>query len=109
MMNGHMGSFGSTYGGYGNGIGNGGFEGYPFGLNNFGWMSGMNLSGLLLIALIAFSLYLFFINKNQYTRLSPMKTERLPSIEAEEVIKLRYARGEISFDEFQSILKMIKS
>ncbi|WP_330948518.1 SHOCT domain-containing protein [Virgibacillus sp. MG-45] len=100
MMNGgHMGSFG-----------NGGFNGYngmQQGFNSFDMMAGGSLMTMLVFVLIAFTLYLIFKNKKQQTSVSS-NMGNSTVIEAEEVAKLRYARGEITHEEFQSILKTIK-
>ena len=100
MMNGgHMGSFG-----------NGGFNGYngmQQGFNSFDMMAGGSLMTMLIFGLIAFTLYLIFKNKKQQTSVSS-NMGNSPVIEAEEVAKLRYARGEITHEEFQAILKTIK-
>lgn len=103
MMNGgHMGSFGT---------GNGGFYGYngmPFGFNPFDMMYSGSLVTMIVFGLIALTLFLIFKNRKQQTSVSSFKKETATVIDAEEVAKLRYARGEISHDEFQSILQTIK-
>ena len=100
MGGGHMGSFG-----------NGGFNGYngmQQGFNSFDMMAGGSVMTVLVFGLIALALYLIFRNKNQQTSVSTLNTGNATVIEAEEVAKLRYARGEITHEEFQSILKTIK-
>lgn len=100
MGGGHMGSFG-----------NGGFNGYngmQQGFNSFDMMAGGSVMTVLVFGLIALALYLIFRNKNQKTSVSTLNTGNATVIEAEEVAKLRYARGEITHEEFQSILKTIK-
>jgi putative membrane protein len=94
MMNGHMGSFINGYG----------YSG-PSGLTQFGMMPYFNSSTLIFIVLIAIGVY--FLMKNQ--SLSKANSGNIQSIEAEEMAKLRYARGEITLEEFQQILKTIKS
>ena len=100
MMNGgHMGS-----------CGNGDFFGYngmQQGFNSFDMMAGGSLMTMLVFGLIAFTLYLIFKNKKQQNSVSS-NMGNSTVIEAEEVAKLRYARGEITHEEFQTILKTIK-
>ncbi|GGM29385.1 hypothetical protein GCM10011351_14380 [Paraliobacillus quinghaiensis] len=100
MSGGHMGYFG-----------NGGFNGYngmQQGFNSFDMMAGGSVMTVLVFGLIALALYLIFRNKNQQTSVSTLNTGNATVIEAEEIAKLRYARGEITHEEFQSILKTIK-
>jgi len=101
MMNGgHMGAFG-----------NGGFNGYngmQQGFNLFDMMASSSLMTMLVFGLIAFAPYLIFKNKKQQTSVLSLNTENSTVTDAEEVAKLRYARGEITHEEFQSILKTIK-
>ncbi|WP_062356463.1 SHOCT domain-containing protein [Bacillus kwashiorkori] len=103
MMNGgHMGPFGGSNGGFH------GYKGMPSGFSSFDMMFNGSFITLIVLALIGLVLYLLFRNKKQQTRVSSIKTNHTTVIEAEEVAKLRYARGEISHDEFQSILQTIK-
>lgn len=91
MMGGHMGSF----------INGHGFNG-PSGFSQFGMMPYFNFSTLIFAALIAIGVY-FLLKKRTFTKTKP------GSIEAEEMVKLRYARGEIAYEEFQQILRSIHS
>jgi putative membrane protein len=103
MGGGHMGSFGN--GGFN---GYNGYNGMQQGFNSFDMMAGGSVMTVLVFGLIALALYLIFKNKNQQTSVSPLNKSNPTVIEAEEVAKLRYARGEITHEEFQSILKTIK-
>lgn len=94
MMNSHMGSFINGYGNSG-----------PSGFTQFGMMPYFNSSTLIFLVLIAIGVY--FLMKNQF--LPKADSGNIQSIEAEEMAKLRYARGEITLEEFQQILKTIKS
>ncbi|MFS1515459.1 hypothetical protein V1503_02915 [Bacillus sp. SCS-151] len=103
MMNGgHMGSFG----------GNGGFYGYngmPSGFNNFDMMFNGSFMTIIVIGIITVGLILIFKNQKIHrTSASSYNKQGTTVIEAEEVAKLRYARGEITHDELQAILKTIK-
>ncbi|RTR28172.1 hypothetical protein EKG37_17890 [Robertmurraya yapensis] len=103
MMNGgHMGSFGGSNGGFY------GYNGMPSGFNSFDMMFNGSFMTLIVFALIGVVLFLLLRNQKQQTRVSSIKMNNTTVIEAEEVAKLRYARGEISHDEFQSILQTIK-
>ncbi|MEQ6390255.1 hypothetical protein RZN22_13150 [Bacillaceae bacterium S4-13-58] len=102
MMNGgHMGSFGN--GGYY------GYNGMQQGFNSLDMTADNSLLTLLVLGLITFVIYLIFKNKNQQNLVSTSMKENTVVIDGKEVAKLRYARGEISHEEFQSILKTIKS
>lgn len=71
---------------------------------------GIDLSTLVLIGLALFAIYIFFKNKQQTAKKPPIVVKYQPSLlEPEEVVRLRYARGEISFEGFQEILKNIQS
>ncbi|KIY23039.1 MULTISPECIES: SHOCT domain-containing protein [Mesobacillus] len=94
MMNGHMGSFIN-----GNGYG------APSGFSQFGMMPYFNSSTFIFLVLIAIGVY--FLMKNKF--LPKANSRKIQTIEAEEIAKLRYARGEITLEEFQRILKTIKS
>lgn len=101
MMNGAYSGFsgysGGGYGGIGScDVGGGGF---------------FDLSTLLFIGLAVFALYLFFKNRRQQPvkKESLFTTENSATIEATEIVRLRYARGDISFEEFQTILNHINS
>ncbi|MBT2641600.1 SHOCT domain-containing protein [Bacillus sp. ISL-41] len=63
-----------------------------------------NSSTLIFLVLIAIGV--FFLMKNQ--SLSKANSGNIQSLEAEEMAKLRYARGEITLEEFQQILITIK-
>jgi len=103
MMNGgHMGSFVGSNGGFY------GYNGMPFGFNSFDMMFNGSFMTILMFILIGVVLFLLLRNQKQQTRVSSIKMNNTTVIEAEEVAKLRYARGEISHDEFQSILQTIK-
>lgn len=98
MMNGgHMGYFG-----------NGGYNGMQRGFNSFDSMANGSLVPVLIGALIAFALYLMFKKKKQQTSISALNTGDSTVTEAEEIAKSRYARGEITDGEFQTILKTLK-
>lgn len=102
MMNGGMGNLG-------NGFPNNGTGGYAGAVNNFGWFQGVNLTMVLLIGIAIFVLFLLFKNKKQPANKEVIfPTEKSPALDAAEVVRLRYARGEISFEEFQTILKNIQ-
>jgi putative membrane protein len=94
MMNGHMGSFINGYG----------YSG-PSAFTQFGMMPYFNPSTLIFLVLISIGVY--FLMKNQ--SLPKANSGNIQSIEAEEMAKLRYARGEIALGEFEQILKTIKS
>lgn len=104
MMNGgHMGSFGGSNGGFY------GYNGMPSGFNSFDMMFNGSFMTLIVLALIGVVLFLLIRNRKQATSVSSsIKMNHTTVIEAEEIAKLRYARGEISHDEFQSILQTIK-
>ena len=70
---------------------------------------GGGLSTLLLAGLVIFIVYLFLKNKKPPVKKEPVFISEKPSIDATEIVRLRYARGEISFEEFQTILKNIQS
>ncbi|WP_339061808.1 SHOCT domain-containing protein [Tepidibacillus marianensis] len=117
MFGGHMGGFFNPgYGGYGNGYGNGGAYGPGnFGNGNgYGIMSGFNFTGILFLLLIGFIVYLLVKRSKQnhvgqgQSLVSIGNGQASPS-EAIEIAKLRYVRGEISFEEYQEIVKVIGS
>jgi putative membrane protein len=89
----------------------------PFGANNSAingfcnsGVFGMPLSTLLLAGLVILVVYLFLKTKNQPSKKEPIFINDKASIlDAAEIVRLRYARGEISFEEFQTILKNIQS
>ena len=81
-------------GGYGNGFGFG---------HGYGFMGGF--SQLLFLLLIGLVIYLI-VKKSSITSTKTLfKTSS--NIEAKEIVKLRYARGEISFDEYQKIMNSL--
>lgn len=93
MMNGHMNSFMS---GYSNRL-------LPE-FSQFGMMPYFSLAALVFLLSIALGFYLLKKNKT-----SVKEKDREPQgIGAEEMAKLRYARGEITIDELQNILKTIR-
>ncbi len=77
----------------------------PSGYSQFGIIPYFNFPTLTFLAVISVGVYLFFKNRTA-TNPNPGNTQ---AIEAEEMAKLRYARGEITFEEFQQILKTIRS
>lgn len=93
-MNGHMGSLINGYG----------YSG-PSGFTQFGMMPYFNSSALIFIVLIAIGVYLLMKNQS----LPKANSGTIQSIDAEEMAKLRYARGEITLEEFQQIIITIKS
>lgn len=95
-------------GGYMGRFGNGGYNDMQRGFNSFGEMANGSLMTVLIVALIVFALYLVFKKKNQQTTVSALNTGNSTVTEAEEIAKLRYARGEITDEEFQTILKTLK-
>lgn len=106
MMQGHMGQFGpGSFGGYGN---FGGMQ--PYGFGSPGWMAGPDLTWILLLGLIAFAAFVFF-KKNHGSTSQNVKTDQpfQSDSQAEELVKIRYARGEISLEEFQTIMNTLRS
>ncbi len=101
MMNGgHMGSFGN--GGYY------GYNGMQQGFNSFDMMGGSSWMTVLVFGIIVFALYTIYKNKKPNTSVTSSIAGSTTVIGSEEVAKLRYARGEISHEEFKSILTTIK-
>ncbi|WP_182200963.1 hypothetical protein [Paraliobacillus salinarum] len=103
MGGGHMGSFGNN---------NGGFYGYNEMHSASNWFDGMftnSFMSFILLILILIVLYMIFKNRKQQTMVSPNQKKQTTVIEAEEAAKLRYARGEISLEEFQSIIQTIRA
>lgn len=94
MMNRAFGAYNGGLGGYA-GCGNGFF--------------GFDLSTFLLAGLVILAFYLIFRSKKQPPKKDPIFRSEKPSMDATEIVRLRYARGEISFEEFQTILKNIQS
>lgn len=91
---------------------NGGYNGYSGmqqGFNSFDRMGGSNLIPMLMVGLIALMVYFLFKDKKKQEPTLSLNKETSSVINAEEVAKLRYARGEISHEEFQYILKIIKA
>lgn len=84
-------------GGYRGYFWNDGYDGMQRGFNSFNNSAGL-LMLLLVVALIVFVVYLIFKNKKQ----------QISDNEAEEIVKMRYARGEITHEELQSILKTLR-
>jgi len=114
-MFGHMG--GSFNPGNGYGFGNGA---YGYGPGNFGYghgfgmMSGFNFTGILLMIVIGFVIYLLIKRSRQNQvgqgqNLVNLASGQATPSEGVEIAKLRYARGEISFDEFEEIVKVLNS
>ncbi|MGG5253437.1 hypothetical protein ACQYAD_08065 [Neobacillus sp. SM06] len=102
MMNGGMGN-------WGNGFPNNGAGGYAGALNNFGWFQGVNFTMVLLIGIAILVLFLLFKNKKQPIKKEAIfSVEKSPALDSAEIVRLRYARGEITFEEFQTILKNIQ-
>ena len=101
MMNGgHMGNF--SNGGYNNG-----YDGVQQGFNTINTMLGSDLRQMLVVGLVMLLIYIIFKNRK---RQGPEVTEETSSVtSAKEAAKLRYACGEISYEEFQSILKVIET
>lgn len=95
-------------GGYMGYFGNDGYKGMQRGFNSFGEMGNGSLVTVLIVALIAFALYLIFKNKKQQTTVSALTTGNATVTKAEEIAKSRYARGEITHEEFQTMLKTLK-
>jgi len=99
-MFGHMGGYGPGYGpgngffgpGYGNGFGFGGF------------------TEMLLVILIGVVVYML-IKRNQRpgTSTGNVNVTAETNNEALEIAKLRYVKGEITFDEYQKIITTIKN
>jgi len=85
-------------GGYRSYFGNDGYDGMQRGFNLFNNSANGPLMMVLVVALIVFVVYFIFKNKKQQTN----------GNEAEEIAKMRYARGEITYEEFQSILKTMR-
>lgn len=71
---------------------------------------GFPLPMLLIIGLAVFGIYLLRRNNKQHTKKDPIfMSDKSPTVDAAEIVRLRYARGEISFEEFQTLLKHIQS
>ncbi|MBC9826174.1 SHOCT domain-containing protein [Carnobacterium inhibens] len=101
MMNGgHMGNF--SNGGYNNG-----YEGMQQGFNTFNTMLGSNLKQMIIVGLIFLVIYIFF--KDQKRQKPEQNKEASSVTTAKEAAKLRYACGEITYEEFQSILEVIEA
>lgn len=102
MGGGHMGFFGNNnrefYG----------YNGMQSGFNRFDGMFTSSFMAFVLFVLIFIILYMIFKNRKQQTITSPNKQHQTTVIKADEAAKLRYARGEITQEEFQSILHRIK-
>ncbi|MFG6116886.1 hypothetical protein ACGTN9_17170 [Halobacillus sp. MO56] len=103
MMHGYMGP--GNFGGFGN------FGGMsPNGFGNAGWMAGPDLTWILLFGLLAFAAYAVFKKKQTEKGADKKEPELFHSdSEAEELVKLRYARGEITNEQYQSIIATIRS
>lgn len=69
-------------------------------------MFGNNLKQVIIVGLIVLVIYLFF--KRQKRQGSEQTKETSAVTTAKEAAKLRYACGEITYEEFQSILKAIE-
>ena len=74
-----------------------------------GGLFGFHLPTLLIVGLVIFAFYLLLKKKKQPPKKEPIFISEKPSIDAAEIVRLRYARGEISFEEFQTILKNIQA
>ena len=92
-MFGRMGGYGMN-GFYGNGFGFG---------HGYGFMGGF--SQLLLLILIGVVVYLLIKKSSGNLTKSLFKSNT--SVDAKEIVKLRYARGEISLDEYQKIINSL--
>jgi putative membrane protein len=96
MMNGgHMGNF--SQGRYG---------GLQQDFHSLNTLFGNNLKEVIFVGLIVLVIYVFF--KRQKNQGSEQTRETSAVTTAKEAAKLRYACGEISHEEFQSILKAIE-
>lgn len=106
MMQGQMGQFGN-----GNFGGNGNLGGMsPYGFNNSSWMALPDLTWLLLLVIIALVAYLIF----KKSKNSDLTTKKEPvffksSSQAENLVKQRYAKGEITDAEYETIMNTIRS
>lgn len=87
----------------------GAYSGGLAGCGAAGGIFGFHFSTLLLAGLGIFALYVIFKKRKHAQKKEPIFISEKPSIDAAEIVRLRYARGEISFDEFQNILKNIQS
>ncbi len=92
-MFGHIGRYGLN-GFYGNGYG---FRGFGFGHGFFG-----GFSQLFFLILIGVVIYLLIKLSSTTSRKRLFQSNM--NTEAKEIVKLRYARGEISLDEYQKIM-----
>lgn len=105
---------GQGFGFGGNGMMNGVVNGVTgggnqIGMGNFGWFQGFSFPMLIVIGIAILAFILIFKNKKQPAKKQPIfSNETSPALSAAEVIRLRYARGEITFDEYQSILKNVQ-
>lgn len=91
---------------------NGAYGAYNSGINGLcgSGMFGLSFSALLFAGLAFLALYLLFKNKRQPPKKEPIFiNEKSSTVDAAEIIRLRYARGEISFEEFQTLLKNIQA
>ncbi|WP_374066896.1 SHOCT domain-containing protein [Paraliobacillus sp. JSM ZJ581] len=90
---------------------NGGFHGYNGMHSRFNWFDRMFTDYFLIfIAFILILVILFVIFKRRKQKnFSTNKKQHFVVNEAEEIVKLRYARGEITQEELHSILQIIKS
>jgi putative membrane protein len=98
-------------GGYMSNFMNGGYNGNGMqqGFNSFNMMGGSNIMPMIGVGLILLMIYFIFKDKKKQGSALSLNKETFSVINAEEVAKLRYARGEISHEEFQSILEIIKA
>lgn len=97
MMNGMMNGANGICNGAVNGLYSGGMFGFPF-------------SALIFAGLVILVVYLLFRNKKQASNKELIfKNEKSLPVDATEIVRLRYARGEISLEEFQTIIKNIQS
>ena len=86
---------------------NNGYHGMQQGFNAFNTMLGSNLKQMMVVGLIVLVLYIFLKDQK---RLKPEQNKEASSITtAKEAAKLRYACGEITYEEFQSILEVIET
>lgn len=95
-----------------NGMMNGPYGTYNSAINGLcnGGLFGLHFSTLLFGGLVILVLFLFLKNKKHSSKKEPVFINgKSSTLEAEEIVRLRYARGDISFEEFQTILKNIQS
>lgn len=74
---------------------------------SYGMMYGGGFMGILFLLLIGIGIYLLLKNNRPLSTTSISKTNT--NNEALEIAKLRYVRGEITFEEYQEIEKVINN